>query len=355
MLPRFLVHPKGITSSKLILHISFSEWLQNAVRRVYNSFTMKLFSGSSNQPLAEKIAKALETELSPIETMIFPDGERRVKLNADVVDEDTVVIQSTSTPVDQNYIELFFIIDALKRSGARSVTAVIPYFGYQRQDHVFRDGEVVSLEVMIRFLESLKVDKVIALDLHSIKIPELFQIDITHLSALPIFAERIQSKAFNVLVSDNPEEFLKDTILVSPDMGGLRRIEQLSVLLKDLPWIATVKDRDLRTGEITIKKFDGPLNPSALPGKRALIVDDMISSGNTVVQSAQLLKDNGVLSCDVFATHAIFSEEAPELLQDSNIDRVYVTNSVFVPEEKRFPKLHRLSIADMVAKELRKK
>ena len=315
---------------------------------------MKLFSGSSNKPLAEKIAETLNTKLSPIETMIFPDGERRVKLNTDVVEEDTVVIQSTNTPVDQNYIELFFIIDALKRSGAKSVTAVIPYLGYQRQDHVFRDGEVVSLEVMIRFLESLKVDSVIALDLHSIKIPELFNIPVTHLSGLPLFAQRIKSKAFNTLVdSDDPKDFLKDTILVSPDMGGLRRIEQMSEVLDAMPWIATVKDRDLRTGDITIKQFDGPLNPSELPGKRALIVDDMISSGNTVIQSAQLLKDNGVVSCDVFATHAIFSEDAPELLQDSSIDRVYVTDSVFIPEEKFFPKLHVLSTAEMVAKALK--
>ena len=193
-----------------------------------------------------------------------------------------MVIQSTNTPVDQNYIELFFIIDALKRSGAKSVTAVIPYLGYQRQDHVFRDGEVVSLDVMIRFLESLKVDKVIAFDLHSIKIPELFHIPVVHLSALPLFAERIQSKAFNTLVdSDNPKDFLKDTILVSPDMGGLRRIEADVRTAWRLPWIATVKDRDLRTGDITIKQFEGPLSPSDLPGKRALIVDDMISSGNT--------------------------------------------------------------------------
>jgi len=314
---------------------------------------MQLFSGSSNKPLAEEIVKTLGTELSPIETMIFPDGERRVKLNTSVLEEDTVVIQSTNTPVDQNYIELFFIIDALKRSGAKSVTAVIPYLGYQRQDHVFRDGEVVSLEVMIRFLESLKVDKVIAFDLHSIKIPELFQIPITHLSALPLFAERIQSKAFNALVTDNPEEFLKDTILVSPDMGGLRRIEQMAEMLGNIPWIATVKDRDLQSGDISIKQFDGPLPPSELPGKRALIVDDMISSGGTMVQSAQLLKDNGVVSCDVFATHAIFSEEAPELLQDSNIDRVYVTDTVAVPEEKLFPKLHILSVVEMIAKALK--
>jgi ribose-phosphate pyrophosphokinase len=316
---------------------------------------MKIFSGSSNNHLTEKIAERLKLEISPIETMIFPDGERRVKLNDTVVDEDTIVVQSTSTPVDQNYMELFFIIDALKRSGAKSVTAVIPYFGYQRQDHVFRDGEVVSLDVMIKFLEALKVDRVVSLDLHSAKIPELFTIEITPLSALPVFADRIQSKAFNTLVGDNPEEFLKDSILVSPDMGGLRRIEEMSSLLNNLPWIATVKDRDLRTGDITIKHFDGPFDPGKLPGKRALIVDDMISSGNTVVQAAQLLKDNGVVSCDVFATHAIFSEKAPELLQDSSIDRVYVTNTVRVPQEKRFPKLHILTVSEMIAKALQNK
>jgi len=315
---------------------------------------MKIFSGSSNIPLSEKVAEALHTKLASIETMIFPDGERRVKLNESVIDEDTIVIQSTNTPVDQNYIELFFIIDALKRSGAKSVTAVIPYLGYQRQDHVFRDGEVVSLEVMIRLLESLGVDSVIAFDLHSIKIPELFHVPVTHLSALPLFVHRIKSKAFNALVSDNPKEFLKDTILVSPDMGGLRRIEQMSELLDSLPWIATVKDRDLRTGDITIKQFEGPLNPADLPGKRALIVDDMISSGNTMIQAAQLLKDNGVVSCDVFATHAIFSEEAAELLQDSSIDRVYVTDTVLVPEEKYFPKLHILSVVETIVKELQK-
>lgn len=316
---------------------------------------MKLFSGSSSKPLAQKIAKALKKELSPIEIMIFPDGERRVKLNESVVDEDTAVIQSTSSPVDQNYMELFFIIDALKRSGAKSVTAVIPYLGYQRQDHVFRDGEVVSLDVMIRFLESLQLDKVISLDLHSIKIPELFHISITHLSALPIFARKMQSPVFNTLVDEEPSKFLKDSVLVSPDMGGLRRIEQMSDMLGGLPWIATVKDRDLKTGEITINAFNGPFKPNDLPGKRALIVDDMISSGNTVVQAAELLKNHGVLSCDVFVTHAVFSEEAPQLLQESNVDSIYVTNAVAIPPEKRFPKLHVLSVADLIAEALKKK
>lgn len=315
---------------------------------------MKLFSGSASRPLALKVAKALDMKLSPREIKTFADGERRFRIKADVVDEDTVIIQSTNTPVDRNYMELFFMIDALKRSGAKSVTVVIPYLGYQRQDHIFRDGEVVSLEVIIRFLESLKVDRIIALDLHSIKIPELFQIPVTQLSALSLFAETMKSKSFNEFLNDDSKDLFKNSILISPDLGGTRRVEQLSKLLNDLPWTALNKKRDLKTGEITINGFEGSFNPTNLSGKRALIVDDMISSGETIMEAAEYLKNNGVVSCDVFATHALFSEDAAEELQESYIDSLYVTNAVTISEEKQFPKLHILSVVDIIAKELKK-
>lgn len=306
---------------------------------------MKIFSGSSNKPLADKIASKLGLQLSPIELHTFPDGERRIKLNDNVVEEDTVVVQSTGTPVDQNYLELFFIIDALKRSGARSVSVVIPYLGYQRQDHVFREGEAVSLKVMIRLLESLQVDKVIALDLHSIKIPEFFKAPLIHLSALPLFSEKIKEIGLD-----------KESILVSPDMGGLRRIKEMSEYLSALPWIATVKDRDLATGEIKISKIessDSGLSEADFKGKKALIVDDMVSSGGTLVESAKLLKQNGFDEIYAFITHPIFSADAPKVLEESEITKIFVTDSVYVPESKLFPKLEILSIAEMIARELR--
>jgi len=301
---------------------------------------MKIFSGSSNKPLSEKIAKHLGLKLSTIELHVFPDGERRIKLNDTVVDENTVVIQPTATPVDQNYIELFFIIDALRRSGARSVCVVVPYLGYQRQDHIFRDGESVSLQVMIKLLESMHIDKIIAVDLHSIKIPEFFHIPLVHLSALSIFSDTIKS-----LFSG----FVNDSVLVSPDMGGLRRISEASELLSGLPWISTVKDRDLDTGKIVINKIEG--DPSKIK-KRAFIIDDMISSGGTTIQSAELLRRNGVEEIYVFVTHAIFSEDAPAQLQKSIINKVFVTDSVFIPKEKHFEKLEILSIAQMVSEKL---
>lgn len=297
---------------------------------------MKIFSGSSNKPLAEKIAQGMGTTLSPIEIFVFPDGEKRIQIQEKVVDEETVVVESTSTPTADNFMELFFIVDGLKRSGAKSITAVVPYLGYQRQDHVFRDGEAVSLDVAVHALERSGATKVIAVDFHSIKIPEVFSVPVAHLSALPLFADKIKR--------------LGEGFLASPDMGGLRRISKMSELLDGMPWVATVKDRDLNTGEIVMSGIEG--EESLIKGK-AFMVDDMIASGKTIVEAAKLLHEKGAEEIYVFATHPVFSREAPELLEQSLVKKVYVTDSVYIPEEKKFPKLEVLSVADMVAAELR--
>jgi len=299
---------------------------------------MKVFSGSSNKPLAEEVANVLSLKLSPLEIFVFPDGEKRVRVEENVVDEDVIVVQSTATPVDQNYMELLFIIDALKRSGAKSITVVIPYLGYQRQDHIFRSGEAVSLDVVVHALERTGVSKVITFDLHSIKIPEVFSVPVSHLSALSLFADKIRN--------------LGEGVLVSPDMGGLRRIEKMAELLDGMPWIATVKDRDLNTGSIIINEIDGRDKDIDLTGKSAFIIDDMISSGGTVVKAAELLKKRGVEKVIVFVTHAIFSANAQKLLQESLIEKIYVTDSVSVSKEKHFDKLEILSIANMIEKEM---
>lgn len=324
---------------------------------------MKIFSGSSNKLLAEKISRKLDLDLSPVEIFIFPDGEKRIQIQEEIVDEDCYVVQSTATPVDQNYMELFFIVDGLKRSGAKNITVIMPYLGYQRQDHVFRSGEAVSLDVVVHALERTGVTKVITFDLHSIKIPEVFSVPVVHLSALSLFAEKIKELT-SVISNDSersPGDFssssrndsLLDRVLVSPDMGGLRRISKMSELLSDMPWIATVKDRDLDTGEIVINSIEGQDKNINLKGKIAFIVDDMISSGGTIVKSAELMKDKGVEKIFAFATHAIFSEEASTALRKSLIEKIFVTDSVFVPQEKEFSKLEIISISEMIARELK--
>jgi len=298
---------------------------------------MKIFSGTSNKPLALAIADKLDLKLSELEVFVFPDGEKRVRIIDKVLDEDVIVVQSTSNPADENYMQLFFIVDALKRSGAKSISVVIPYLGYQRQDHVFRDGEAVSLQVIVETLEAVGVDKIIALDLHSIKIPELFHLPIEHLSAISLFAKKIKENKWND----------KNTVLVSPDMGGIRRIKLLSEELGNMPFISIEKNRDLTTGEVTV----GDINEKVLP--RAIVVDDMISSGKTIAVAANVLKKNGAEEVIVFATHPVFSIDAPKILQEGKLEKVYVTDTVFISKEKRFPKLEILSVSEMIAENIK--
>jgi len=292
--------------------------------------------------LAEKTASDMGVKISPLEIFVFPDGERRIRVVDNVVDEKTVVFQSTSAPPDQNYMELFFIVDALKRSGASTVTAVIPYLGYERQDHVFRDGEAVSLEVIVKTLERVGVDKLVAFDLHSVKVPELFTIPVLHLSALDLFAQKIRE---SLIINHKSSE---DFVLVSPDMGGIRRIKMLSESLDNMPYATIEKNRDLETGDIGDSSMDGDVN-----GKTAIIVDDMISTGRTILAAEKILLKNGAKNIFVFATHAVFSGNARELLSNSKADKVYVTDTIFVPEEKIFPKLEVLSVSKIIAEGLK--
>lgn len=292
---------------------------------------MKIFSGTSNRSLAEKVARKLKLELSPLELHRFPDTEIRVRVVNGDLEDDVVLIESTGIPANQNYMELFLILDALKRSGARSITLVSPYMGYQRQDHVFRDGEEVGFEMIVKILESLRVDKLISFDMHSVKLPDVFTIPVVHLSALPLFAQKIE----------------KETVLISPDMGGIRRIKILSELTGS-PFGEIEKDRDLATGSVQSSKMEGDVK-----GKNVALVDDMISSGGTVKAAVELLREKGAKKIDVFATHPVFAPGCDKLLADLGVEKVYVTDSIEVPEKKRFENLEILSLADLIAKELK--
>lgn len=299
---------------------------------------MRIFSGTSNKPLVQKLAQTLKINLSSLDVHTFPDGEKRIRV-ADVVGEDTFIVQSTATPVDQNYMELFFITDALKRSGAKSITAIIPYMGYQRQDHIFREGEAVSFAVIVKFLEAAGVDKVISFDLHSIKLPQLFHVSFLELSALPLFAEKIEKEGWKDSAS----------VLISPDMGGIRRVKILAEML-DMPYATVVKNRDLETGKLTIGGIEGFDHY-----KRAIIVDDMISTGQTIVASAHFLKTKGVEEILVFATHPVFSDNAPKILaENQSIKKVFVTDTVPLSSDKLFSKLEIMTVASVISKELSK-
>lgn len=301
---------------------------------------MKIFSGSANQKLGEKIAKILGTRLCHPEKFVFPDGEERVRILQKVLDQEVVVVEPLSPPVNENFVELLLIVDALRRNGAKKVTAVIPYLGYQRQDRMFRRGEAVSLLVVIKALEAVGVSRVITFDLHSIKIPEFFKIPVSHLSAVPLFAEKIK------------EMGLSGAILVAPDMGAVRRIKQLSEKLEGMPFTAIEKSRDLATGAVVSERINKLSSVKSFKNKTAIIVDDMISGGGTIVKAVELLKNEGFEKIFVFATHAVFSQNAPALLREIPVERVFVTDTIFVPREKRFSKLEILSVAQIIAENL---
>ncbi|HUD09296.1 MAG TPA: ribose-phosphate pyrophosphokinase [Patescibacteria group bacterium] len=298
---------------------------------------MLIFGGSLSKVLASRIAKRLNKEASVAEVFRFPDGEKRIRIRENVLDQDCVIVHSTALLPDEAYMEVFIMVDALKRSGAKSVTVAMPYMGYSRQDHVFRDGEDVSLEVMIKLLEATGVDKFIAFDLHSIRIPELFSIPVIHLSALPIFAEKIK-KEFK----------LNEIVLVSPDMGGIRRIKEISEMLGNIPYATIEKNRDLVNGEINDSGLNGDVR-----GKIAVIVDDMISTGITMVDAAELLVKNGAIKVFAYATHAVFSKGTDELLQKSKIEKVVVSDTIVMPIYFLFPKLEVVSIAEVAAEALK--
>lgn len=301
---------------------------------------MKLFSGNSNLPLAKKLAGDLGLSLGKLEITTFPDNENRARVIDRVVDEKVVVIESTGISPNHYYMELFFILDSIHRSGAEFITLVAPYLGYQRQDHIFRDGEAVSLEVIIKILESLGVSKVISFDLHSIKIPELFHVQVDHLSALPIFAGEIE-KMFN--------SNLEDVVLVSPDMGGIRRVEELSRLLNGrADFISIDKDRDLNSGSVQSVKINGRVK------KTAIIVDDVISTGQTLISATKLLEKNGAKKVMVMATHGVFSDNAAENLQRSDIEKVIVTDTLDIPVERQFGKLQIVSVSNLISEALSK-
>ncbi len=298
---------------------------------------MLIFSGSSNKPLTEKIARYLDKKVSPAEIFVFPDGEKRIRINQKVLGEDCAIVQSASIPPDENYMELFIMIDALKRSGAKTIKALIPYLGYQRQDHIFREGEAVSLDVIAEILTKVGMTELFTFDLHSPKIPEVFSVPVHHLSVLPLFAERIK-KDFS----------LEEIVLVSPDMGGIRRVKQASEILGNIPIAIVEKNRDLSTGKINDVGFTGDVR-----GKIAIIIDDMISTGLTLVDATNLLIENGSERILAFAAHAIFARHADKILQKSKIERVIVSDSIEVPAFKSFPKLEIISVAKVAADALK--
>jgi ribose-phosphate pyrophosphokinase len=291
---------------------------------------LKVFSLNSNLLLAEEIAKEIGVELGKCSVMRFSDGEIQINIEESIRGCDVYVIQSTSLPVNDNYMELLIMIDALKRASAKTINIVMPYYGYARQDRKARAREPITAKLVANLLETAGATRVLCLDLHAPQIQGFFDIPIDHLMGVPILAEYFKNK-----------ELSGDIVIVSPDHGGVTRARKMAERLK-AP-IAIIDKRRPRPNIAEVMNIVGNIE-----GKVAILIDDIIDTAGTITLAANALVENGAKEVYACCTHPVLSGPAIERIQNSNIKELVVTNSIALPEEKKTDKIIILSVAPLI-------
>lgn len=295
-----------------------------------------IFSGNSNPSLARQIVCDLGQNLGKVEIIRFADSECRVRIKEEVEGKNVFIIQSLSNPVDEYLMELLLMVDAVKREEPRRLIAVLPYHGYARQDRVHRPGECLSAQVVAKLIEVVGSDKLITVELHNDTVLGFFKIPVIHLSGLSVFKPLV-------------EKIKKEVVVITPDAGALKRSQKFAEGL-DVPLALIEKKRDLdHPHKINFMKVVGDVE-----GKTAIIVDDVIVTGGTLVNAAYLLKEKGAKRVIAAATHADFVGGADKILQESPVDQIWVTDTIPVPEERKFAKLEIFSIAPIISSVMKK-
>jgi ribose-phosphate pyrophosphokinase len=280
--------------------------------------SLEILSGSANIPLAENIATTLG--VTPVQRILqrFPDGELHIEIQDSVRGCDVYLIQPTCPPVDEHFFELFLLADACRRAGATHLTAVIPYFGYARQDRRAHGREPVSTRLAADLIASSAIQRVVVVDFHSRAVESAFAIPVEHVSAIPILAEAVQPSVH------------KDAVVVSPDLGAVKMAERYAKLLNLS--VAIIHKSRVSGAEVAVQRIVGDVRK-----REIVVVDDMITTGATIEKAIKALLEAGCSSfgMKVVATHALFVGNAAERLGQLPIERIYVSDSVPPPE--RFP------------------
>jgi len=301
-----------------------------------NRHPFKIFSGNANRPLAEAIAAALGKELGDVSVSRFSDGEICVTTNESVRGCDTFIVQSTSGPVNDHLMELLVMIDAFKRASAGRITAVIPYFGYARQDRKARARDPISAKLVADLLTTAGAHRVLTMDLHADQIQGFFNIPLDHLQAAPEFAGYFRDKVKSVGV-DN-------FVVVSPDAGSVPRARKLSQKLGDVA-IAIVDKRRPRPNVSEVMNIIGEVE-----GKHCLLLDDIADTAGTLCHAASaLMEKGGAASVTAATTHGVLSGRALENIEKSPLTEFVIMDTIDIPEEKRIPKLKILTAANVFA------
>ncbi len=296
---------------------------------------MHIYSGSSNPKLAQKLSEVTGFPLSRVEISTFPNGETRVWVDGDI-DKDAIVVESFSPNPDRMIIEYALLVDALRRAGTDHIISVIPWLGYCIQDKIFRPGEPLSAKVIAEIVQSSKPDKIITIDLHNDAIQGFFTSRTKLLTAIPLFWEAMKKK--------------KIDCVVAPDVGALKETAKTATELQ-LPIVTLNKKRDLISGKVEFIGIDG-----SVEGKSALITDDFISTGQTLMMAASYLKSQGVEKLYVAVTHHLFVPNVQEKLSKCGIDELYITDTIQMPEieikSAEGFKTEIISVAEMIGKNI---
>ncbi|MBI1389533.1 MAG: ribose-phosphate diphosphokinase [bacterium] len=293
---------------------------------------LKVFAGLSNRPLAREICQFLDIPLGEVEIIEFKNENLFVKIAENVRECDVFVIQTSTSPVNTRLIEMLLMIDALKHASAARITAVLPYFPYVRSDKKDQPRISIAARLMADLLDAAGADRILTMNLHSFQIQGFFRMPADHLLATPVLIDYFRKTD------------LENTVVVAPDAGSAKRAEKYATLL-DLPMAIVDKRRIGNQDHAVAKHIIGEVK-----GKRALIFDDEISTGGSLVNTADILAEQGVTDIRAGVIHPVLCGEAVERIQNSNISEVIVTNTIPVEGEKKIDKIKVLSVAKMFAK-----
>lgn len=298
--------------------------------------SLGLFSGNANRELAEAIAVGLGTRLGAARLSRFSDGEMFCQIEENVRGVHSYVIQPTCSPVNDNLIELLIMVDALRRASAGSITAVLPYYGYARQDRKMAPRTPISSRLVADLLQTAGVSRVLCVDLHAAQIQGFFSVPFDHLFALPVFLEDYLKTSFD-----------QRAVFVSPDAGGVERARAYSKRLGAS--LAIIDKRRARANESEVMHLIGDVKD-----RDCIIIDDLIDTGGTLCNAARAVMDKGARRVVACATHGVFSGPALQRIEDSPLDEVVVTNSIPASKDKRCSKIKYLSIARLLAEAIRR-
>lgn len=299
------------------------------------SYELIIFSGNANQPLVQEICSYLGLPLGQAMVKQFSDGEISVKLGENVRGRDVFIIQPTSAPANDNLMELILMLDACRRASASRITAVIPYYGYGRQDRKSEPRVPISARVVAELLEAMLPDRLITMDLHADQIQGFFQIPVDHLYAAPVFVDYIRNQGYN------------DPVVVSPDSGGVERARFLARQIN--AGLAIIDKRRPRANESEIMHVIGDVK-----GKTCILYDDMIDTAGTITKAAEALKKNGAEAVIACATHGVLSGPAIDRLDASELSEIIVSNTIQLPADKKLDKITTLSVAPLVGEAIRR-